>query len=87
MSLGDTHNEEVTSDRQFLLLQVYSHKAGKVFIFGGFHGNAGSPKWKQKYLKGDVKKKKKKHDSNVTEVCIFLRVESRNVVDGFKSFI
>lgn len=84
MSLGVTHNEEATFDRQFLLLQVYSHKAGKVFIFGGFHGNAGSPKWKQKCLKGDVKKK---HDSNVTEVCIFLRVESRNVVYGFKNSI
>lgn len=62
-----------------MLLQVCSHKAGKVFIFEGFHGTVGSPKWKQKYLKGDVKKKKKS-DSNVTEVCIFLRVESRNVV-------
>lgn len=47
----------VTFDRQFLLLQVCSHKAGKVFIFGSFHGNVGSPEWKQKYLKGDVKKK------------------------------
>lgn len=84
MSLGDTHNEEVTFDRQFLLLQVYTHKVEKVFIFGGFHGNAGSPKWKQKYLKGDVKKK---HDSNVTQVCIFLRVESRNVIYGFKNSI
>lgn len=84
MSLGVTHNEEATFDRQFLLLQVYPHKAGKVFIFGGFHGNAGSPKWKQKCLKGDVKKK---HDSNVTEVCIFLRVESRNVVYEFKNSI
>lgn len=85
MSLGDTHNEEATFDRQFLLLQVYSHKAEKVFIFGGFHGNAGSPKWKQKYLKGDVKKKK--HDSNEAQVCICLRGESRNVVYGFKNSI
>lgn len=57
-----------------------SHKAGKVFIFGGFHGNVGRPKWKQKYLKGYVKRK---CDSNMTEVCIFLRVESRNVVHAF----
>jgi len=84
MSFADIDNG-VAFDRQFLLLQVCSHKAGKVFIFGGFHGNVGSPKWKQRYLKGDVKKKR---DSNVTEVCIFVRVESRTVVvNGFKNLI
>lgn len=31
--------------------------------------------------------KKKKHDSNVAQVCICLRGESRNVVYGFKNSI